>query len=86
MPMGALNAAPTFLAMLMKLQMQCNKLAKERALENFASNIFFDDVLLYVHTSKKILEYFRTVMDILKHHHVTLKLKVANGFKTGVSL
>ena len=29
------------------------------------------------------MSYFRTVMYVLKHHSDTLKLKNANGFKTG---
>ena len=33
-PMGALNAAPKFLAMAMKLKMQWDTLAKERGLKN----------------------------------------------------
>ena len=36
MPMGALNAAPIFVAMMMKLQMEWDTLSKERGLKLFA--------------------------------------------------
>ena len=35
-PMGALNAAPIFVAMMMKLQMEWDTLSKERGLKLFA--------------------------------------------------
>ena len=56
--------------------MEWIKLAKERILKNVASTIIFDDVLLYGHTEKQILEYLRTVLEILKHHRATPKLKL----------
>ena len=43
--------------------------------ENIASKIIIDDVLLYRRTSKQLLDCFITVLDGLKHHHATLKLK-----------
>ena len=60
--MGALNAAPTFLANMMKLQMEWDTLAKERGLKTVASKIIFDDMLLYRRTYEKLLDYFRTVL------------------------
>ena len=72
---GELNAAPTFVAMIMKLQMEWETLAKERGLKNVASKIIVGDVLLYGYTAEQILAYFRTVLDFLKHHRATLKLK-----------
>ena len=36
MPMGALNTASTFVAMMKKLKMECDKLAKESRLKNSA--------------------------------------------------
>ena len=67
MHMGALNAAPTFVAMMMKLQMEWDILSKERGLKTIATNIIFDDVLMYGRTAKQLLVYFRTVLDVLKH-------------------
>ena len=43
--------------------------------ENFASAIIVDGVTLYGSTSEQLVDYFRTVLDVLKHHHATLKLK-----------
>ena len=86
MTMGALNAAPTFLSTMMKLHMEWDTLAKERGLTNVASKIIVDGVLLYGRTSRQLLDYFITVLDVLKHHLSTLKLKSANGFRTGASL
>ena len=86
MPLGALNVAPIFVSMMMKLEIEWDTLAKERGLKNVASKIIADDVLLFGHTDEQLLAYFRTVLDILKHHHATLKLKSANNFRTGASL
>ena len=49
--------------------------------ENVASKIIVDDVLLYGRTSGKLLVYFRTVFDVLKHHHTNLKLKKCKWFQ-----
>ena len=54
--------------------------------ENFASAIIVDGVTLYGSTSEQLVDYFRTVLDVLKHHHATLKLKSKNDFRTGASL
>ena len=75
MSMGALNAAPTFVAMMMKLHMEWDTLTKEHGLKFFASKIILDGVLLYGRTARQILAYFRTVVGVLKHHRTTLKLK-----------
>ena len=53
--------------------------------ENSASKIIFDDFSLYGRTKKQLLEYFRTVQGVLKHHRDTLKLKLFKNTKTGVS-
>ena len=86
MPTGALNADPTFVVLIMNLQMDWDTLAKERGLKIFASKIIVDDLLLCGSTAEQILAYFITVMDVLKHHRATLKLKITDGFKTGTSL
>ena len=86
MPMGDLNVSPTFLATTMKLQTEWDTIAKECGLENFVSKCIVDYVLFYVCTPNQLLAYFRTVLDVLKHHRATLKTKKYNGFRTGVSL
>ena len=57
------------------LQMEWDTLATERGLKNVSSKIIIGDVLLYGHIAEQILDYFRTVMDLLKHHHAKLKIK-----------
>ena len=37
--------------------------------------IIIDDIVLYGCTSNKLLAYFITVLDVLKHHRATLRLK-----------
>ena len=39
------------------------------------SKIIVDDVLLYGLSAKQLLAYFGTVLDVLKYHRATLKLK-----------
>ena len=73
--MGDLDEDPKVVATMMKLQMEWYTLAKERGLKNIASEIVVDNVLLCGCTTKHILAYFRTVLDVLKHHHNTLRLK-----------
>ena len=54
-------------------------------MENVASKIIFDGVLLDGNTSNQLLEYFRTVLVIMKNHRATLKLKDKNCLNTGLS-
>ena len=55
MPMGYLNAAPTFVAIMMNLQMEWDTLSKDHRLENVASETIVDNVLLYGHTTCQLL-------------------------------
>ena len=80
MPIGALNEAPTFVEIMMKPKNEFNTLAKERRLKMSHKNIA-DDVLLYGRTVKQILTYFKTLLNVLKHHHATLKLKRCKWFQ-----
>ena len=75
MHMGDLNADPKFVSMMMKLKMEWYTIAKESGLKNIASKVIVDDVLLCGRTAKRILNYFRTVLYVLKHHRTTLILK-----------
>ena len=79
--MGDLNADTTFVAMMMKLQMEWDTVAKEREFKFFAYKTIVDDVLLYGCTSRQLLDYFRTVVDVLKHHRATLKIKTWKWFQ-----
>ena len=47
----------------------------ERGLKNVASKVIVDEVLLYGRTTEQLICYFRTVLDVLKHHITTLKLE-----------
>ena len=53
---------------------------KIRWFKPVASIIIIDYVLLYGYTAEQLLAYFRTVLDVLKHHHATLKLKKCKWF------
>ena len=75
MPMGTLNAAPTFVAMMMKLKNGMGHTSQRTWFENAASKIIVYGVLLYGRTAEQLLAYFRTVLGVLKHHCATLKLK-----------
>ena len=55
--------------------------AKEYGSKNVASNFFVDDMLYYGQIAKQLLEYFRTVVDVMKHHQNTLKLKKCKWFQ-----
>ena len=79
--MGSLNTAPTYVSLMTKLQRECDTLAKECGLKKLAPKIIVDDVLLYGRTANQILAYFRTVLDFLKHHCATLKLKICKWFQ-----
>ena len=81
MPLGALNADPIFVSMMMKLEIEWDTLAKERGLKNVASKIIVDDLSLYGRTAEQLLGYFRTVLDVLKPHRATLKLKMCKQFQ-----
>ena len=48
--------------------------SKRTWFEIFCIKIIVDGVLLYGHTSGQLLDYFRTVIDSLKHHLTALKL------------
>ena len=73
--MGALHSATNFVSMMIKLQNKWDTLAKEHELRNFALKIIVDDVLMYGHIAGQILAYFRMVVDFLKHHFPTIKMK-----------
>ena len=49
--------------------------------ENFVSKIIVDGVLLYGRTAEQLLDYFRTVLDVLKRHCGTLKPKKLKWFQ-----
>ena len=58
MPIGDLNAAPSFVGIIMKLKMEWETLAKERGLKFFSSEIIVDYVLLYGRTSEQLISHF----------------------------
>ena len=81
MHIGPLNSVPTFVAMYMNLQKEWDTLSKEHGLKIVASKIIFDDMLLYGRAAEKLLDYFITVLNILKHHRAILKLKRCKWFQ-----
>ena len=61
--------------------MEWDTLSKERGLKYVASKIIVDDVILYGRITNQILDYFIRVLDVLKHHHVTIRLKKCKWFQ-----
>ena len=54
---------------------------KRTWIEMFCIKIIVDDVLMYGSTAEHILDYSRTVLNVLKHHCATLKLKKYKWFQ-----
>ena len=75
MLMGYLKSASTLAAMMMGLHIKWTKLAKERGINGFERKVIVDNVLVYSHDPEPLLQYFRAVLNVLKHHQATIKLK-----------
>ena len=75
MPMGALNAAPVFAAMMEVLQHQWRELAKQQGIRDTDSKVIIDDVILHGTRVDNLLDYFRCVLTVLQKHRATVKLK-----------
>ena len=75
MPMGALNAAPVFAAMMEVLQQQWKDIARKKGLKASDSKVIIDDVILHGTTINGLLEFFKCVLTVLQQHRATVKLK-----------
>ena len=75
MTMGALYSASTFVEMMMELQKEWEALALERGIKDCGSKVIVADVLVYDRYQEQLLQYFQTVLEILKHYWVTIDLK-----------
>ena len=83
MPMGSLNADPTFLTMAMKiLKIMVHIRKGVQSEKHHIKNNCLWYFTLWI-TSEQILEYFRKVLDILKHHRYTINLKRYKWFQHG---
>eukprot|EP00957_Ditylum_brightwellii_P012153 917909-Ditylum_brightwellii.AAC.1 len=65
---------------MMRLQKKWEKLATERKITGCGSKVIVDDVLVYGREKRNLLEYFRAVLDVLKHHRATINLKKCKWF------
>jgi hypothetical protein len=81
MPMGALNSAATFVAMMTKLQHKWDRLAKERGISGAGSKVIVDDVLLYGDTAETLMAYVRCFLEVLREHRATINLKKCKWFR-----
>ena len=81
MPMEALHADPKCVSIMMNLKIEWDTLSKERGSKNVASKIIVDSSLMYGRSADQLLYYFITVLDFLKHHRATLKLKKCKWFQ-----
>jgi hypothetical protein len=75
MPMGALNAAPVFAAMMKVFQLEWQHKADLAGLKETGSEVIIDDVILYATEVHTLLQYFRIVLGVLQHYRATVKLK-----------
>ena len=80
MPMGALNLVPIFMAMMLTLRWKWDHLADEQGIKKCGSKVIVDDVLVYGRDPDSLLWYFRVVLEVLKHHHATVKLQKCKWF------
>jgi hypothetical protein len=81
MPMGALNSAATFVAMMTKLKIKWDYLAQQRGITGAGSKVIVDDVLLYGDSVKSLLAYFRCFLEVLQEHRATINLKKCKWFR-----
>ena len=82
MPMGALNSTATFVAMMTTLQKEWEAKASKLGISGCGFKVIVDDVLLFGREEETLLRYFRVVLDMLKHHRATLKLKKCSWFQS----
>ena len=75
MPMGALNAAPVFAAMMEVLQNQWQELATRKKITGAGSKVIIDDVILHGVAVEPLLQFFDCVLTILLQYRATVKLK-----------
>ena len=81
MPMGALNSAAIFVAMMTKLKAKWDQLAQERRITGAGLKVIVDDILLYGDTAESLLAYFRCFLEILQEHQATINLKKCKWFR-----
>ncbi len=84
MPMGALNGAAVFVAMMAKMQKEWDELARSRGITHCASKVIIDDVLIHGREAEMLLRYFRAVVDTLKHYRASIKLRKCSWFHGSV--
>ena len=80
MPMGALNSATTFVAMMTKLQTKWDAAAQLQGIPNAGSKVIVNDVLLCVETAETLLAYFHCFLEVLKEHRATINLRKCKWF------
>ena len=78
--MVALNSASTFVAMLVELQIKCTKLAKERIIEGCGRKFIVNDILVHGCDAEPLLQYSRSIIGFLEHHHTTINMKNCKWF------
>ena len=74
MPMGALNAAPVFAAIMKVFQLEWQHKTDVAGLKETGSEVIIDDVILYATEVRTLLQYFRIVLGVLQHYRATVKL------------
>ena len=80
MPMVALNSASTFVAMMVELHIKWTKLSKERIIEGCGRKFIVNDILVHGHDAEPLLQYSRSIIGFLEHHHTTINMKICKWF------
>jgi hypothetical protein len=80
MPMGATNAHPVFVALVSKFKKEWDRLAEQRGLSRFISQVIVDDIILAAHDPDTLIKYFRCVLEVLQHYRCTAKLRKCRFF------
>ena len=56
-------------------------MAEEHGIERCGSKVIVDNVLVFRRDPDSLLQYFRVVLEVLKHHHATIKLQKCKWFR-----
>jgi hypothetical protein len=80
MPMGATNAHPVFVAFISRLKIEWDKIAEQRGLSRYISQVIMDDIILAAHDIETLLQYFICVLSVLQLYRCTAKLRKCRFF------
>ena len=80
MPMGALNSAAKFVAMMAELQKEWDAKAQKLGIKHCGCKVIINDILVHGCNPDNLIKYFDVVLDTLKYYRATIKLKKCSWF------